>query len=421
MNLGAGTPPDLEEVAHIFVTQPTRRSTCALVACLIDGGGAEGPAVHSFSDLKLLPSLQATLAEQGLVTLTEIQRRALPALLEGRSVVGVAETGSGKTLAYALPILHGLKTLENDGSRIEAAGKPRAVVVVPTRELGEQVSKVFKPFTHTTRLRVRTVLGGTTIQVAKENVNGAFEVLVATPGRLVKLLKRGLLQFDDVRVLVFDEADQMLDQGFLPDATAIVAACPPRRQLALFSATVSPAVEGLMARLFSGAEVIRSQGSHKVVASLKTLNRDVINGDRLPLLEQVLKEKVVGGTMIFANTRDQCDTVAAAIAKLGRSCTVYRGEMDKVERRKNLKAFREGTVDLLVSTDLASRGLDVEHVGRIINYHLPVEVENYLHRVGRTARAGRPGVVINFVTDRDAPLLEQLAARGQGKRPAGKG
>lgn len=363
----------------------------------------------TFADLTLLPSILATLAEQKLKTLTEIQQRALPALLAGRSVVGVAETGSGKTLAYALPILHALKTLENEGSKVDAAGRPRAVVVVPTRDLGEQVSKVFKPFTHTTRLRVRTVLGGTDIAVAKKNVAGPFEVLVATPGRLVKLLDRRLVDFSDVRTLVFDEADQMLDQGFLPDAGQIVRACPRERQLALFSATVSPMVEQLIAKLFKDAELIRSAGSHKVVATLTTINRDVVNGQREPLLKKVLAEKVAGGTIIFANTREQCDALAAIIAEMGRSYTVYRGEMDKVERRQNLKAFRDGKVELLISTDLASRGLDVEHVGRVINYHLPKEMENYLHRVGRTARAGRTGVVINFVTERDRALIEQAS------------
>lgn len=369
--------------------------------------------MNLFTDLTLLPTLQASLAEHGLVTLTEIQRRALPAMLAGRSVVGVAETGSGKTLAYALPILHGLKSLEDAGDRIVDVARPRAVVIVPTRELGEQVSKVFKPFTHTTRLRVRTVLGGTDIDVAKKNIAGAFEVLVATPGRLVKLLNRGLVRFDDVRVLVFDEADQMLDQGFLPDATHIIGACPPARQMALFSATVSPPVQSLMTRLFAGAEVIRSEGSHKVVATLKTINRDVVLGQRVPLLEKVLAETVVGGTILFANTREQCDTLALELTKLGRRCVVYRGEMDKVERRANLKEFRDGKVDLLVSTDLASRGLDLEHVGRVINYHLPKEMENYIHRVGRTARAGRSGVVVNFVTERDRDLIA-LITRASG-------
>jgi ATP-dependent RNA helicase RhlE len=364
--------------------------------------------MDTFASLPLLPSLHASLKEQKLEKLTDIQRRALPAMLEGRSIVGVAETGSGKTLAYVLPILHALKTLENDGSRVTDSGRPRAVVIAPTRDLGEQVTKVFKPFTHTTRVRVRSVLGGTDIDVAKKNLAGPFEILVATPGRLVKLLARGLVRFDDVRTLVFDEADQMLDPGFLPDATRIVSACPRQRQLAMFSATVSKNVETLIAKLLPDAEVLRSDGSHKVPATLTTVNKEVVNGERLPLLQRALAEKVKGGTILFANTREQVDRLAADIANLGHTCTVYRGEMDKVERRTNLKAFREGTVDLLVSTDVASRGLDIEHVGRIINVHLPREIEDYLHRVGRTARAGRPGVVINFVTERDHPLMGEV-------------
>lgn len=364
--------------------------------------------MNKFADFNLLPTLQATLTEKGLITPTEIQKRALPALLAGRSIVGVAETGSGKTLAYALPILHQLKSLENSGDRITVDGQPRAVVVVPTRELGEQVSRVFKPFTHTTRLRVRTVLGGTTLEIAKRNIQGAFEVLVATPGRMVKLLDRGLLNFKDVRILVFDEADQMLDQGFLPDATQITKACPENRQMALFSATVSHAVQTLITQQFADAEVIRSKGSHRVVATLTTKNRFVPDGKRMPILEGLLKEKVSGGTVIFTNTRNQCDLLAQEMESKGHPCLIYRGEMDKVERRANLKKFREGEIGFLIATDLASRGLDIEHVGRVINYHLPQQLENYIHRVGRTARAGRPGLVINFVTERDQPLMQEI-------------
>jgi superfamily II DNA/RNA helicase len=209
-------------------------------------------------------------------------------------------------------------------------------------------------------------------------------------------------------MLILDEADQMLDHGFLPDVTRIIQASPQKRQLALFSATVSPAVEKLIADLFSGAEVIRSAGSHRVVPTLTTLQQLVIDGQRFPLLERLLKKKVEGGTILFTNTREQCDKLAAQLAAAKIACVIYRGEMDKVERRQNLKLFREGAVDLLVSTDLASRGLDVDHVGRVINYHLPQQMENYLHRVGRTARAGRPGLVVNFVTERDAPLVSQL-------------
>jgi ATP-dependent RNA helicase RhlE len=349
--------------------------------------------MSSFTDFNLLPTIQATLAEKGLVTPTEIQSRALPQLLKGKSVVGVSETGSGKTLAYALPILHQLKELENKGDAIKTERQPRAIVVVPT---------------HTTRLRVRTLLGGTTMEVAKKSIQGSYEVLVATPGRLVKLIDRKLLSLSDVRTLVFDEADQMLDQGFLPDAAIIVRACPEDRQLALFSATVSTPVQKLINNLFSKAEVIRSDGSHRVVATLTTENLTVVDGKRLPLLENLLSKKVAGGTMIFTNTREQCDKLVLELKKMGHESVTYRGQMEKVERRSNLKTFREGKIDLLVSTDLASRGLDLEHVGRVINYHMPQQMENYIHRVGRTARAGRKGLVINFVTERDQEIVQQM-------------
>lgn len=370
----------------------------------------------SLRDFDFLPSLHVTLAELGLETPTEIQARIIPVLRSGRSAVGVAETGSGKTLAFVLPLLDRLKRLEREVGATKTPGQPRAVVLVPTRELGEQVSKVFKSFTHDTRLRVRTVLGGTTLAVAKRNVSGPFEVLVATPGRVAQFLDRRLLDLSDVQALIFDETDQMLDKGFLPDATKITEACPPQRQMAMFSATVPPPVQSLIARLFAGAEVIRTKGSQRVVASLTTHNRTVENGERFEALVPLLKKTVDGGTMIFSNTRTQCDKVAAAMREEGHECVVYRGEMDKNERRANLQAFRNGEVAFLVSTDLAARGLDVEHVGRVINYHLPQTVDNYLHRVGRTARAGRKGLVINLVTERDRPLLRLLDESGVTRR-----
>lgn len=364
--------------------------------------------MNSFADFDLLPTLQATLLELGMKKPTEIQTRAMPILLAGRSVVGVAETGGGKTLSYALPLLHRLKKLEMEGEAVSVDAHPRAAVIVPTRELGEQVSKVLKSFTHSTRLRVRVVLGGTTMEVARRNITGPFEVLVATPGRLVQLLERRLVNLSDVRTLVFDEADQMLDQGFLSDAERIVHACPEDRQMALFSATVSPSVQELIRTLFARAEVIRSQGSNRVVPTLTTDNRMIKDGKRFPVLAKILGKATEGGTLIFTNTREQCDKLAKELQDSDHNCVIYRGEMDKIERRRNLKAFRDGKVGLLISTDLASRGLDVEHVGRVINYHLPKEMENYIHRVGRTARAGRQGLVINFVTERDEPLIRQL-------------
>lgn len=366
-----------------------------------------------FADFGLLPSLIKTLTEKRLFKPTEIQSNTIPLLIGGQSVVGISETGSGKTLAYALPLLHMLKTLENEGTPVTEPSAPRAIVMVPTRELGEQVAKVFKSLTHDTRLRVRPALGGMTFEHTRRNVANPFEILLATPGRLVQLIDQNLIDLTDVRMLVFDEADQMLDQGFLPDSNHIVDSCSRNPQLALFSATISPAVQELINNLFASAEVVRSKGSGKVVASLTTKNLIVKDGKRWPLFEGLLRKPIKGGTMVFTNTREQCDKLAQEMIEKGFECGIYRGEMDKNERRANLKKFRDGKVSVLVSTDLAGRGLDLDHVGRVINYHLPKQLENYLHRAGRTARAGRQGLVVNLVTERDERLMTKLGEKAK--------
>lgn len=373
--------------------------------------------MSTFSDFGLLPSLFNTLKTQRIVKPTEIQSNTIPLLMAGQSVVGVSETGSGKTLAYALPLLHMLKSLEESGTPVTEEASPRAIVMVPTRELGEQVSKVFKTLTHETRLRVRPALGGMAMEHARRNTSGVFEILLATPGRLTQMMDRNLINLDDVRVLVFDEADQMMDQGFLPDSNQVYYACPKGVQMALFSATVSPAVQELINDLFAAAEFFRSAGSGKVVQTLKTHHRTVKDGKRWPLLEQILSEPVAGGTILFTNTREQCDKLAQELADNGYEAVIYRGEMEKNDRRQNLKKFTAGKVKLLVATDLAGRGLDIPNVDRVINYHLPKQKENYIHRAGRTARAGRKGVVINLVTERDQRLIEQIDGR---KIPAAK-
>jgi ATP-dependent RNA helicase RhlE len=364
--------------------------------------------MNSFTHFELLPSLQKTLADKKILIPTEIQKLAIPMLIGRLSVVGVAETGSGKTLAFALPILNLLKRLEDQGEPVKVACRPRAIIMTPTRELGEQVSKVFKTFTHNTRLRVRPALGGMPFEQVRRNISGPFEILLATPGRLVQLIERKLIDLTDVHMLVFDEADQMLDQGFLTDSNLIVATCPKEAQLAMFSATVSTSVQELMNTLFVNADVIRTTGSGKTVSTLRTENLAVIDGKRWPLFQHILSKPMKGSTLVFTNTREQCDKLAKELTNKGYFCAVYRGEMEKEERRANLKKFREGKIDMLISTDLAGRGLDLENVARVINYHLPQQLENYIHRVGRTARAGRPGLVVNLVTERDQRLMSQL-------------
>ena len=364
--------------------------------------------MSTFNDFPLLPSLKKTLKEQGFDTPTQIQGLTLPALLEGTSVVGLSETGSGKTLSYVLPVLNLLKTLENEGNAVSVPSQPRAVIMVPTRELGEQVCKVFKLFTHHTRLRVRSVLGGTNMNMAKRNVSGCFEVLVATPNRIFQMVERGM-SLKDVRQIVFDEADQKLDHSFIHIANRVVRTSPPDPQMILFSATISPVVEKLINQLFSEAQIMKSSGSHRVVRTLTTKNQRIVNGDRFPVILQVLNQVEKGGVLVFTNTKAQCDKLLELLQEQGVRCAAFRGGMDRLERRENLKKFTNREIDVLISTDLASRGLDFKNITCVINYHLPKEMDNYLHRVGRTARAGEEGLVINFVTERDKPLMDRLA------------
>jgi ATP-dependent RNA helicase RhlE len=360
--------------------------------------------MKSFAQLGLLPSLLGTLKTKGLTQPTEIQVETVPKLLAGKSIVGIARTGTGKTLAYVLPILHRLKSMEYEGNGVTKPASPRALVIAPTRELAEQVTRVFKQYTHQTRIRVRSVMGGTTAEVSKNNLTGAIDVMVATPTRLLKLLDKKLVSLSDVQILILDEADQMLDPGFLGTVKRISKECHADVQRGLFSATISPNVQSLINEYFPTTEKAAPKSETPFSPTLKTKEVFVENGHRFPFLEAELKKKVEGSTLIFVNTREQCDELAKQLTTSGHKCVVCRGEMERLERRANLKAFREGKVSLMVSTDLAARGLDVDGVYRVINYHLPRTKDNYVHRVGRTARAGKQGLVVNLVTRRDKRL-----------------
>lgn len=368
--------------------------------------------MSSFADLNLLPSLVEGLAEQRITRPTEIQTRGIPALLRGEPFIGVSETGSGKTLAFALPLLHRLKELELDGSAVSEPGRPRGLVVVPGRELGEQVSKVFKSLTHSTRLRVRTALGGSKKQVAKQNVAGKFEILVATPGRLTHLLDTRQLDLGDVRTVVLDEADQLLDKGFLPSIRRVVEACPHGAQRVLFSATLPGSMDAVWAPLFPRKPTrVRTAGAARTVPGLSVEQIAVDDDSRFEALRRVLIRDFKVGTLLFTNTRKQAEELASWLREHRFDFVALMGEMDRTHRRRNLTRFRDGEVNLLLTTDLGGRGLDLERVDRVINVHLPQELDNYLHRAGRTARAGRSGTVINLVTGRDRPLIDTLRKR----------
>lgn len=367
--------------------------------------------MSTFSSLPLIDSLKATLREQGLAQTTEVQAKALPALLDGRSSVVVSQTGSGKTLVYLLPVLQILKKLEEDTVPVRNPGSPRALVLVPSRELGEQVAKVFKTFTHNTRLRVRSVLGGRKRAQERETVGRLLEVLVATPGRLEQLLDQGSVRLDDLRLLVFDEADQLLDRGFVPVALKALASAPGEVQLIMASATMPQGLRKAVRELFDSEPLwVETKRAQRTVSTLKTRNVRITKEGRMVALRQELDRDRKSLTILFVNSRKQADRVCEWLDTEGHGYAIYRGELEAKERRDNLQRFREGKVRLLVATDLAGRGLDIAGVLRVINVNLPRDPELYLHRVGRTARAGRPGLVVNLVGEKDAEIFKTIQA-----------
>ena len=241
--------------------------------------------------------------------------------------------------------------------------------------------------------------------------------MVATPGRLVQFLDSGQLRLNDVRVLVLDEADQLLDPGFLPVAQRVVRQCPDTVRLAMFAATLPDSLNDAVNDLFTSAPLrVRTRGSRHGVQTLKTDNRTVHGGKRFEVLRKVLADDPSVGTLLFANTRAQCEKLVEWLKAEGLPHATYMGQMESLERRTNLNAFRRGDVSLLVATDLGGRGLDIDRVDRVINVHLPTDLDNYRHRAGRTARAGRPGLVVNLVTERDHPLLATLKKHEDERR-----
>jgi superfamily II DNA/RNA helicase len=361
----------------------------------------------SFDDPSLRSSLRQTLQELGLTEPTEVQQLALPALLDGASAVVVAPTGSGKTLAYGLPLLQRVKQLEEDEGVVPRAGSPRGLVMVPGRELGEQVARELKRFTHQTRLRVRTVLGGVPLRKARSQVEGGVEVLVATPGRLGQLLDGGHVHLDALRMLVFDEVDELLEGG----GADVVRRIPSDGtvQRVAVSATLSRRVQERVEALFDAAPTwLEASGVGELVPTLRVVRRPVGPQGRLATLKEVLDDDPVAPTLLFVNTRDQVDEVAAFLEGQGYAFVTYRGELDRTARRVQLRRFLQGEVGLLLATDLGARGLDLPDVERVINVFLPRERERYLHRAGRTARAGEDGLLVDLVADRDDARLATL-------------
>ena len=370
------------------------------------------PATDGFTTLDLDPRLLTTIAGLGYEEPTPIQREAIPPLLAGRDLLAEAPTGTGKTAAFALPTLQRIP-IGNAGE-----GSTSALVLVPTRELAMQVAEALHKYGRELGARVLPVYGGQPIGQQLRGLRRGVDIVVATPGRAVDHLKRGSLRFDAVEVVVLDEADEMLDMGFAEDLETILAATPTERQTALFSATISPTITRIAKRHLRDPARIKvhaEKGAGDGTARVRQVAYVVRRSDKLAALCRILDVEDPASTLVFARTRGEVDDLAEALSARGHDAGALHGGLTQEARDRILGRFRDGTLDVLVATDVAARGLDIEHVSHVVNYDVPSNPDAYVHRIGRTGRAGREGVAITLVEPREHRMLRNIEAATHAK------
>jgi len=350
----------------------------------------------AFADLGLAEPLLRAVTAEGYTTPTPIQAQAVPPLLDGRDVQGIAQTGTGKTAAFTLPLLQRLAA----APRRATPRAPRVLVLTPTRELAGQVADSFATYGRHVAFRQTTVTGGVPQRPQVKALTRGVEVLIATPGRLLDLMNQGHLRLDAVEALVLDEADRMLDMGFVHDIRKIAALCPAERQTVMFSATMAAPVRKLAGSLLS--DPVRVEVAPRATTAERIDQRVafVARDNKRLLLQDMLGGGEVSRALIFTRTKHGADKLSDHLRRAGISADALHGNKSQKQRERTLESFRRGRVRMLVATDVAARGLDVDGISHVINFELPQETESYVHRIGRTARAGAAGTAVTFC-DRD--------------------
>ncbi len=357
-----------------------------------------------FTGLQLAQPILRAITDEGYTTPTPIQDKSIPPLLEGRDLLGVAQTGTGKTAAFALPLLH---RLTEDAGKLQHR-RPRALILAPTRELAGQIGDCLLSYGRHLGLRTSVVFGGIPIRPQIKALVQGVHVLVATPGRLIDLMNQGHLCLDAVEVFVLDEADRMLDMGFIRDVKKIAAALPRRRQTALFSATMPASVEGLAGGLLSDPVRVEAARQASTVEKVDQRVLFVPKDKKRALLGELLKDKEIERVLIFTRTKHGANRIARHLHQSGVQSDAIHGNKAQNARQRALMGFRTGRIRALVATDIAARGIDVEGVTHVINFELPNDPESYVHRIGRTARAGAAGIAISFCDHGERATLRDI-------------
>jgi ATP-dependent RNA helicase DeaD len=356
----------------------------------------------TFEELGIIEPLTRAVKDVGYETPTPIQLKTIPLLLEGRDVIGQAPTGTGKTGAFALPILQNIDINEN---------RVQALVLTPTRELAIQVAEAFHTYSRWLgRIRVLPVYGGQPIQKQLERLRSGVQVVVGTPGRIMDHLRRGTLDLAGLTMIVLDEADEMLRMGFIEDVEWILSQAPADLQTALFSATMPSEVRQVADRYLNNPVTIESEHKTVTVPTIRQRYVQVAETQKLDALTQILETEAAPGaaTLIFVRTKLRAAELAERLQARGYAAEAMQGDMSQAQRESVIRRLRSGQVELVVATDVAARGLDVERVGLVVNYDIPNDSESYVHRVGRTGRAGRSGSAVLFVTPREQRMLREI-------------
>lgn len=365
------------------------------------------PAQVRFEDFGLSSAILQALSDQGYVHPTPIQAKAIPIVMQGRDVMGAAQTGTGKTASFSLPIIQNLLPLANT-SASPARHPVRALILTPTRELADQVAENVRSYSRHTPLRSTVVFGGVDMTPQTAALRSGVEILIATPGRLLDHVQQKTLNLSQTQILVLDEADRMLDMGFLPDLQRIVNLLPKKRQSLMFSATFSPEIKKLASTFLNdpiSLEVARSNATaERVTQNIYKVGED----DKRDAVVHIIKGREAKQILVFSNTKIGASRLARQLEQEGVKASAIHGDKSQAERMTALDAFKNGGVDVLVATDVAARGLDISDLPCVINYDLPYNAEDYVHRIGRTGRAGASGDAISLYTERDSKSLADI-------------
>lgn len=354
----------------------------------------------SFESLGLAPEIVRAVKAKNYETPTPIQAKAIPAILAGKDLIGCAQTGTGKTAGFTLPILHRLREGKSPSLRV--------LVLVPTRELAAQVSDSIRTYGRYLRLRTTVVYGGVGYVPQIQALRNGVDILVATPGRLLDLVRQGHVRFNAIEVLVIDEADRMLDMGFIPDVRTILKQLPTKRQTLFFSATMPAEIQKLANEILKQPTVIEIVRQGTPVSGVRQMVYPVDGTRKRDLLLHLIEKEQMGQVLVFTRTKHRADHLADHLERKGKRVAAIHGNKSQAARTKTMEAFRRGTIQVLVATNLASRGIDVKGISHVVNYELPEAPEDYVHRIGRTARAEATGDAISLVAPNERESLRDI-------------